>query len=145
MIKTLRITTVLVGLLAADFLASPIVYGVESDHKIEKFLDAPGAVENFKKSESKKRTNSQAQDSPLVRQAKAFAMYLNPPPDQRSEKPSSKSPRITSIPRPATVSTKFQLIGTSFYPTHPELSLALIDQPGKGFRWIRQSAEIGHL
>ncbi|MHC4076474.1 MAG: hypothetical protein ACYSRZ_08705, partial [Planctomycetota bacterium] len=30
-------------------------------------------------------------------------------------------------------------------PTHPELSLALIDQPGKGFRWIRQSAEVGHL
>jgi hypothetical protein len=145
MIKTLRITTVLVGLLAAGFLASPIVYGFESDPEIEKFLDAPGAVENFKKSESKKRTDSQVQDSPLVRQAKAFARYLNPPPDQRFKKPSSKSSRITGIPRPVTVSAKFELIGTSFYPTHPELSLALINQPGKGFRWIRQSAEIGHL
>jgi hypothetical protein len=145
MIKTLRITTVLVGLLATGFLASPIVYGVENDHEIEKFLDTPGAVEKFKKSKGKKRADSQVQDSPLVKQAKAFAMYLNPPPDRKSKKPSSKSSRITGIPRPATVSAKFELIGTSFYPTHPELSLALIDQPGKGFRWIRQSAEVGHL
>ena len=43
------------------------------------------------------------------------------------------------------VTPKFKLIGTSFYALHPEMSLALIDEPGKGIRWVRQTSKIEHL
>jgi hypothetical protein len=40
---------------------------------------------------------------------------------------------------------KFKLFGTSYCENNPELSLALIDEPGKGRHWIRQSDKVGHL
>jgi hypothetical protein len=42
-------------------------------------------------------------------------------------------------------SAKFKLLGTSFYALHPDLSLAMIDEPGKGIRWVRRSGRVGHL
>jgi hypothetical protein len=42
-------------------------------------------------------------------------------------------------------SAKFKLLGTSFYALHPDLSLALIDEVGKGIRWVRRSGRVGHL
>jgi hypothetical protein len=43
------------------------------------------------------------------------------------------------------VAAKFKLVGTSRYALHPELSLALIDEPGKGLYWVRQFSKVGHL
>jgi hypothetical protein len=145
MIKTLRITSVLVVVLAAVFFVLPAVFGVRSDEGAEQFLSSPGAIENFRKAKGQKGVKSESQVSPLVKAAEAFALYLNPP------KPKAPPPRATrekpgSPPRPrAPVSAKFSLIGTSYYASRPELSLALIDEPGEGFRWVRQSSDVGHL
>jgi hypothetical protein len=55
------------------------------------------------------------------------------------------TPVTPEIRPPAPVSPKFTLVGVSFYQSHPEQSLAFIDEPGKGLHWVRQSGEVGHL
>ena len=70
-------------------------------------------------------------------------MYLNPPP---KPEPAPSAPVAKSEPRPVgPVAAKFKLIGTSRHVLQPELSLALIDEPGKGLYWVRQSSKVGHL
>ncbi len=145
MIKTLRITSVLAVVLAVVFFVLPAVFGVRSDEGAEQFLGSPSAIENFKKAKGQTGTKSESQVSPLVKAAEAFGLYLNPP---KPKAPPRRAPRerAGSAPRPrAPVSAKFSLVGTSYYALRPELSLALIDEPGEGFRWVRQSSEVGHL
>jgi hypothetical protein len=145
MIKTLRITSVLAVVLAVVLFVLPAVFGVRSDEQAEQFLTSPGAIEQFNKAKGETGKKSESQVSPLVKEAEAFALYLNPP---KPKAPPRRPPRDggAMVPRPrAPVSAKFSLIGTSYYALRPELSLALIDEPGKGFRWVRQSSNVGHL
>ncbi len=141
MIKTLRITSIVVVILAVVFFVFLAVFGVCGDEQTEQFLNSAGAIEEFNEARDDKGRKSESQISPLVKQAEAFALYLNPPPLEKLI--AFDKPSITR--KPPSVSAKFELIGTSFYPLHPELSLALIDEPGKGLRWVRQSSEVGHL
>jgi hypothetical protein len=148
MIKIFRITSIIVAVLAAVLVvASPVVLGSQNDKDIEEFLKLAGIVEEFKKAGGQKTAKSDDQISPLVRQAKSFALYLNPPPKpQAKSKPTQNSYKPIAAPKPAgPVTANFKLIGTSFYESHPELSFALIDEPGKGFQWLRQSSSVGHL
>jgi len=144
MIRTLRITTVIAAVLAAVFLVFLAVFGVQSDEKAEEFLNSPGVIEQFNEARGTKTKDTSSQTPPLVEQAKAFGLFLNPP---ATAAPKPRTPASTRSPavRPSLVSARFQLIGTSFYASHPELSLALIDQPGKGLHWVRQASQVGHL
>jgi len=145
MLKTLRITSVLVVVLAVVFFVLPAVFGVRGDEGSEQFLSFPSAIEKFNEAKGEKIAESDSQVSPLVKEAEAFGLYLNPPkPKAPPRRPARE--RGGSAPRPpAPVSAKFSLIGTSYYALRPELSLALIDEPGEGFHWVRQSSEVGHL
>lgn len=144
MVKTLQITSIIAAILATVFFVLPVVFGVRGDEQVEQFLNSAGVIETFNQAKGDSDKRSENQISPLVKQAEAFASYLNP-----SAKPSPKRTPATYespiLPRPTVVSAKFTLIGTSYYMLHPELSLALIDEPGKGLRWVRQSSEVGHL
>src|SRR4030042_6455435 len=143
MIKTLRITSIIAVLLAIVFFVVPAVFGFRGDKQIEQFLNSAGAIEGFSQAKGEKGGDSQREVSPLVRQRELFALYLNPPPKPT---PAPSMPEIRSEPRPmGLVTAKFQLIGTSRHLLQPELSLALIDEPGKGLYWVRQSSKIGHL
>jgi hypothetical protein len=145
MLKTLRITSVLAVVLAVVFFVLPAVFGVRGDELAEQFLSSPGAIEVFTEAKGQKGEKSDSQVSPLVKEAEAFGLYLNPPKPKAPPRPAA-SKRGSSPPRPSVpVSAKFRLIGTSYYSLRPELSLALIDEPGAGFRWVRQSSEVGHL
>jgi hypothetical protein len=142
MIISLRITGIIVAVLAALGFVFIAIFGVRSDKEAEEFLASPGAVELFGKTKSSEGKDSAGRTSPLVKAAEAFALFLNPPPKpQTVTAPSGPA----AMPRPQTVTAKFDLIGTSFYALRPDLSLALIDEPGKGFRWLRQSDTVGHL
>jgi len=149
MIKTLRITTIIAALLAVGLLAFPVVYGYRGDDEIEKFLKSPGAIERFNKAKgAKSKTGNQV--SPLVKHAALFALIINPPPTPAIKRPKTKLPpvtpgEITKIEPPRVVTTKFKLIGTSYYASRPELSLAYIDEPGKGMYWVRQGEKVAHL
>jgi len=147
MIKTLRITTIIAAFLAVGLLAFPVVYGYRGDEAIEKFLKSPGAIEKFKKAKGAKvKTGDQV--SPLVKQAALFALIINPPrtpTKPRMGKPPVARPVVPERVPDKVFTTKFDLVGTSYYASRPELSLAYIDEPGKGLHWVRQGARVGHL
>lgn len=145
MSKTLRITSVLAAILVVTLVVLPVVFGSGADEQVQQILGTPSVVEKFQAQAGS--AGGGDEDSPLVRQAQAFALYLDPPPPPKppERRRTSRSTR-PSAPRPRSpVSAKFELVGTSYYPLRPEMSMALIDQPGKGLRWVRQSSEIGHL
>jgi len=139
-------TGIIAAVLAAVFIVFPSVFGVRSDKQIEQFLSSAGAVEKFNAAKNDRAKDDEGRLSPLVKQAEAFALYLNPPPKSPEEKPEeTPAPTGPVVHRPVIVSSKFTLIGTSYYALHPELSLALIDEPGKGLHWVRQGSKVGYL
>ncbi|MFQ6034493.1 MAG: hypothetical protein ACE5NM_01420 [Sedimentisphaerales bacterium] len=141
MIKTLRITSIIVAILAGIVFVFPVVFGGRGNKRMEQLLNSPGAIEKFNKAQADKSVTNESQSSPLVKQAQALALYLNPP---RSKAELSTPRAVTPSPR-GPVTAKFTLIGTSFYAARPELSLAFIDEPGKGLRWVRPASQVGHL
>jgi len=143
MIKTLRITSVVAVILAGVFFVFPIFYGVRRDERIAKVLNSPGTIEQFRNAKGSNTKGTESRTSPLVQQAEAFASFLNPKPTAIKSSPTSKTP-LLSRSLPATT-PKFDVFATSYCPESPKLSLALIDEPGRGRRWVRQSSMVGHI
>jgi hypothetical protein len=142
MIKTLRITSIVAAALGGLLLVFPVVCGVRGDSQIEQLLSSPSVVEKFKEAAGNRVKTSDGEASPLAKQAEALASYLNPP----APKPTAQPTQAPKIPTPLTPpSAKFTLVATSVYEGHPDMSLAFIDEPGKGQSWIGQSAAVGHL
>jgi len=145
MIKTLRITSILTAVLAVilvGFFVFRIVHGISGNEKIREFLDSPSVIEKFRTAEGNRTKNMAGQSSPLVKQAQAFALYLNPPVSESRNPRPGPSNTISSL---VNVTPKFPVIGISFYENRPEMSMALIDEPGKGIHWVKQSAKVGHF
>ena len=140
MTKALRITSIVVAVAAVLLVVLPPVFTSGADEQTQKFLDSPSVLETIKKTKAVANTGT---ESPLVKQAKAFANYLNPPPKPKRTSPTPK--RKTPARPQASISSKFDLLGTSYYALRPQMSLALINEPGDGLRWVRQSSKIGHL
>jgi len=145
MIKTLRITSIAAVAVSAVFFVFPAVFGVRSDKQIEEFLNSAGAIEKFDKARGDKIHDRDSRISPLVTQAKAFALYLNPPPEPGKKVAATRRQPVPQPRPPGKVSTKFKLLGTCYYASQPQQSLALIDEPGKGLHWVRQSEKVKHL
>jgi hypothetical protein len=143
MIKTLRITSVVAAILAGIFFVFPVIYGVRSDESVDKFLQMQSVKEKFENAADIKAKKGDNRVSPLVEQAEAFALYLNPV--KQPVRTISKGAKTPNIASNINVTPKFKVFATSFYPENPKLSQALIDEPGKGRYWIRQSSMVGHL
>jgi hypothetical protein len=112
--------------------------------------DAGGNIlERFKLSKLAKPVVDKDQVPPLVKEARAFALYLNPPPTEPPPKPVMPANQTPGLPGlsvgPRGSSSQFKLIATCVSQSNPQLSLALIDLPGEGFKWVRQSAMVGYL
>ena len=143
MIKTLRIMSVLAVALAAVLVVfSVVIFGARGDKDIEELLGEPDVIEKFNNSAGNKTTRGANQVSPLVQQAGAFALYLNPP---KPKAPRPVKGRPSTVKRAPSATPKFKVMGTSYYKDRPESSIALIDEPGKGLHWVRQSSMVGHL
>jgi len=142
MTKTVRILSIIVAAVVVILVVLPVLFGSQINEDIRNFLNSPSVLESFKNA---KKSGAAGAESPLVEQAKAFALYLNPP--KPKPKPAKTlTSRQTPAKRPqAPVKAKFNLEATSYYAARPELSLALISEPGKGLKWVRQSSQIGHL
>ena len=144
MTKTLQITGITATVLVGVLLIIPAIWGGPKDKESEEFLNSASVIDNFNQNKGEKKAKGDSQVSPLVKQAQAFALYLNPPP-KPAPPPSAAPTAPAAVPKPEIVSAKFELVGTSYYALHPEMSMALIDEPGKGLRWVRQSGSVGHL
>ncbi len=146
MIKTLRITSVLAVIGAAvlvKYFVLPVVFDAGGDERVDKILDSPTVVEQFKETKGAHTKSTGNRMAPLVQQASAFANHLDPP------KPPGPGPsRVggTTTRTPVfTTSPKFKVFATTYFEGNPQLSQALIDEPGKGRHWVRQSSTVGHL
>ena len=144
MIKTLRITSVIAAILAGVFFVFPVIYGVRSDERVDEYLELPSVREKFENAVDSKAKTSESRESPLVMQAEAFALYLNPvkPAVPKTPRKGIKTPGIASK---VNVTPKFPVYATIVCPENPNLSQALIDEPGTGRHWVRQSSMVGHL
>ena len=147
MVKTLRITSVLAVLLAIAICTLLVKYGVKDDQNIKNFLNAPAITDVFRATSSSRPVTPTNQVHPLIQQAEAFALILNPPkptvdPRQTTSNQGGRTQPPISIPD---LKPKLELISTSYFAAKPELSMALINEPGKGRSWVMQSSEINHL
>ena len=143
MIKTLRITSVVAAILAGVFFVFPVVYGVRSNERIDEFLKLPSVKDKFENAAENKAKAGESRVSPLVEQAEAFALYLNPL--KTTVQKTSTGSKTTNISGKVSVTPKFKVFGTIYFAGNPELSQALIDEPGRGRHWVRQSSNVGHL
>jgi hypothetical protein len=132
MVRTLRITSIIVAFIAAVFIVLLVIFALRGDGEMRKFLARSGAIEKFR-SLAKKAPASVEKVSPLITQAKAFALKLNPPkpkvvkpPKQTAKIPVEQKPAIP-IPKVEQINARFKLVGTCKYEQDPEKSLALLD------------------
>jgi hypothetical protein len=155
MLKTLRITSFIAAILALCGTAAIIFMGLKENPKVKTFLEGPGIVERFKdkfKDQGKKNDKI----SPLVVQAKEFALRIDPPPPPKPPAPAVKpqppvevarvEPPKPVIPTPkVAVSVKSDLLATVLCVSVPEKSLALLKTSGDKQEWFRQGEKVGHL
>ena len=120
-------------------------YASQKDKDVRELLDSPGVVEKFKKTQSNAPKRPKDNESPLVKEAKSLALYLNPPAKVEKRPVKVNQDTKSIVKAPTNVSAKFKIVGTSYSESNPSTSLALLDIAGKGLRWIRQGETVGHL
>ena len=146
MVKTLKITTIAVAVFALAFIIFIAAKGIASDEGIEKFLSAQGVAEQLQAGSAGSTPSAGDQETPLIRQAKAFALRIDPPPPPQPVVPKGTPAQTEPTRRPQVdVSAKFTLVGTSYYTGDEENSWALINEVGKGWHWVKQGEKAGHL
>ena len=123
--------------------------GHKPDLEIAKLLDATQTKNKSQKTVNLKKTRS-LQNSPLVVQAQIYADLLNPPKSIIKDEPISHTPSRTEIPqiqiRPKVTDPKFKVHATSVYRSDFQgRSMALISEPGRGLRWVREGDDLGRL
>ncbi len=112
-------------------------------------------IEKFNMTGASGEKSQQKIVNPLVEQAQAFALYLNPPkpkpqktrqahvvPEQRTVQVLNE--KITTA-ESTKLKPKFTLVGTSYYRSNPQKSMALVSEPDKGVHWVKQGAHLGHF
>jgi hypothetical protein len=142
MLKTLQITSIAITIAAIGLIIFALA-GSASDAKTDKLLSSPGVAEQLQASYAGKSTSEQNRDTPLMRQAKAFALRIDPPPPPAPPQPIQR-PNEPIRPK-VDVSAKFTLVGTSYNVGDEANSWALINEVGKGFHWVRLGGTVGHL
>lgn len=116
-----------------------------ANSRLQEILKTPGIAEQLQASNVGKSTSDTEQDTPLVRQARDFALRINPPPPPKPVEPVPSFEDRRPIRPQAEVSAKFKLIGTSYHFADNAQSWALVDEVGKGIHWVKQGSKIGHL
>lgn len=89
--------------------------------------------------------NDSRLSSPLLEQAAAFALYLDPPkptPHKDTPLPTVGAPPVA---RPASPTPQFRLLGISYDQSHPDRSLAMVSDASQGGRWIRKGEHLGYF
>ena len=115
---------------------------VTPDPEVRRLLDWP-IVQDLQY-KIVKASNDSPMNSPLVAQAQAFALLLNPP--KAPEPPKARPVEIPQeVLRPVVTSPKFTVVATSVYAAQPDQSRALVSEPGSGLRWVRPGDSLGHL
>lgn len=144
MIKTLQISSILAVVMAGVLFVSSIVFGAHQDEQIEEFLKSPSAKEQFQKVGNAAKVRNAKQSSPLVDKAELFAKILNPikPKPKFVARAANTAKPVPPKPVETPLTAKYKLYGTVVCESNPEMSLALLEEPGKGLTLVRQGSEI---
>jgi hypothetical protein len=93
--------------------------------------------------------SDKAAASPLLEQAEALALYLNPPkpPHQETSRSTVRPPSVSPAPapRPPSPTPQFRILAISYYRSNPQKSLAMVWDATKGGYWIKQGDRLGHF
>ncbi len=148
MIKTLYATSV-ITLSSAGAL---LVFSVSQGRQAAGPQDNPGptVAERFFALHDPIGRKAPATAIPLLREAEAFALYLNPPapparPIAPQATPRSRADAPRAIYPPPQAVPWFRLLATSYNRRHPEQSWALIAEPGRKDRWVTNGEPLGHF
>ena len=124
------------------------------DARVDHLLNRPAVPANHKEQTIRVAPANPGMESALVREAKRFALYLNPPiphPQRAVSMPTSarvaKKRQTLGPPqvRPPQSKARFRVLAIGYTPQQPNLSLALIAEPGGGNRWVKAGDQVGHL
>ncbi len=154
MIRLLQILALCVLLAAGGIFALSRSAWQHDDRPVDEICSRPSAIESFKAS-GHRAGDSSGERPPLLVQAETFAQFLNP---EKEGKP-QRTPRIAEENRigrpggqppvrPTTPSVTFTLRATSYYPSQPDRSRALIAEIGSGAgmeHWVKQGTALGHF
>ncbi|MBP8302869.1 MAG: hypothetical protein KBE04_01930 [Phycisphaerae bacterium] len=139
----MRITSILAGLVAAALLAFFSAVGVKGDPAVEDMVRTRTVIEQIK--ERPATSPRASRTSVLDGLARDFVRVINPPPENKAAGATS-DPATRTPPKPPRPSAKFKLLATSYHPSDPSLSLALIDLSTAETRqfWVRVGQSIDH-
>jgi hypothetical protein len=151
MVRMLYTCGVLALTLAGAVLILAFVCRSENRSKSGEREICPPAIETFASRSGYHSGSPGSKGAPLVVQAQALALYLNPP--RSPERPMAPAPVASSAPaapaiRPAAPSAKFRLCAISYYPNQPGRSMALIAELGSdpgNEHWVKEGAQVGHF
>lgn len=146
MIKTLRITSVLVALGAMALLGFSVVYGIDKDAEVQVLIESDGPVALFEQNQGRTAAQKNVNTKhPLVAAAEKYALLLNPPaPVKRTVTPRNTGASKARAVVTKNLSSSTKLVGTCYNAEDPNLSFALVDTPGKGQRWVSLNDKIDH-
>jgi hypothetical protein len=154
MIRLLQILALCVLFAAGGVFALSVSAWRHDDPALDEIRSRPGAIESFKAS-GRRAVDGTEERPPLLVQAEAFGRFLKPEKDgkpQRTQRVAEENriERVGGQPpvRPAAPSMSFTLRATSYYPSRPEKSRALIAEIGAGAgteHWVKQGTALGHF
>ncbi len=144
MIKTLRITSMVAAALGLVFLVCSVVFGIQGDSEVEKFLASASVVDIFKDA-GVREPGATDKISPLVAMAEQYGLFLDPPPPVRPKPPKGGNAARPVAETPVAPTPKFRLIGISYYEANPSDSLAFVDEVGSGAHWVRTAGMVGRI
>ena len=146
MVRFLQTITVL-AIISSIFVLVCCISQMLKDAPEVKYSSEPSIRERVLQVVEHSEKSNRVTTQPLVKQAEAFAIYLNPPVSPKPSKAvvSNNSRQTISRNNPVELSPKFTLTATSYYRSKPQESMALVWEPGIGFHWIKQGSKLGHF
>lgn len=133
MIRVIRISSTLALVLACLLLILSAVGLMDDDPKKAQIRSMPSVFERIQEANQAAAGATKA-IPPMLVQAEAFAAYLN----RSAPEPARALPAAAL--RPAILTERLKLLATSYCPSRPDKSMALISEPGfgrEGPRWVK--------
>ena len=146
MVNTLRITSIVAGLLAIALLSLSTVYAIQKqgqgDPEVAALIDAPSALEVFQKAHQQQGPAEKDKEPTLVAEARKL-VYMAPPPTVNPVTPGRRD-RNPIIPDRQPPSAKFDLVAINYFPSDSSLCSVLIQDTAHKNSWLTIGDTIGH-
>lgn len=147
MVNTLRITSILAGLLAIALLSLSTVYAIqkqgEGDPEVAILLDAPSAFDVFQRAHKQEASTQKDKEPTLVIEARKFVSV--PPVEKVNQVKRDRADKgpVARSKRPA-VSAKFELLAINYFASDSSLCSILIRDTAQKHTWLNIGDTYGH-